>query len=46
MGVASGEGEEECWFGEKDAMNRARWRVEVGELVFFVRGIKTFKFRL
>ena len=29
---ASGEGKQECWFGEggcekEDAMNRARWRV-------------------
>ena len=22
---ASGEGEQKCWFGEKGAMNRARW---------------------
>ena len=26
---ASGEGEQERWFEEKDAMNRARWRVGV-----------------
>ena len=30
---ASGEGDEECWFGEKDAMNRARWRVGVAAKV-------------
>ena len=29
---AIGEGEQECWFGEKEAMNRARWRVGVGEI--------------
>ena len=30
---ASGEGQQECWFVEKeDAMNRAIWRVEVGEI--------------
>ena len=29
---ASGEGEQECWFGEKEAMNQARWRVGVGEI--------------
>ena len=25
-----GEGEQKCWFGEEDAMNRVRWRVGVG----------------
>ena len=29
---ASGKGEQECWFEEGGAMNRARWRVEVGEI--------------
>ena len=29
---ASGEGEQKCWFGG-DALNRARWRVGVGEIV-------------
>ena len=28
---ASGEGEQECWFGE-GGLNRARWRVGVGEI--------------
>ena len=27
---ASGEGEQEYWFGERDFINRARWRVGVG----------------
>ena len=25
-------GEQEYWFGEKDALNRVRWRVGVGEI--------------
>ena len=29
---ASGEGEQERWFGEKDAMNRARWRMGVRKI--------------
>ena len=32
MEDATGEGEQECWFGEGGAMNRARWRVGVGEI--------------
>ena len=29
---ASGEGEQECWFGEGGVSNRARWRVGVREI--------------
>ena len=29
---ASEEGEQECWFGKEDALNRARWRVGVEEI--------------
>ena len=34
---ASGEGEQECWFGEEDAMNPARWRGGVGAIAVRVR---------
>ena len=32
MEDASGEGEQECWFGKKNAMNQVRWRVGVGQI--------------
>ena len=32
MEDASGEGEQECWLEKEDALNRARWRVEVVEI--------------
>ena len=32
MENASGEGEQECWFEEEDALNQVKWRVGVGEI--------------
>ena len=32
MENASVEGEQECWFEKEDALNLARWRMEIGKI--------------
>ena len=40
---ASGEGEQEHWFGEKDTMNRVRWRIGVREIAAGVNPATLFQ---